>query len=140
MYKILLVEDDKETANFVKSGLELEEMSVDVAVDGQDGYEQFQRNEYDLVLLDLEMPRMNGEELVIKIRNINPYIDIIVYTNYSQFADIKKLVNLGINGYVNKGPEADLGELINIVKSKLEPINEDAMKILINGTDVMKVN
>ncbi|MCI8506825.1 MAG: response regulator [Lachnospiraceae bacterium] len=140
MYKILLVEDDRETASYVKSGLELEEMTVDVAVDGQDGFECFQKNEYDLVLLDLEMPRMNGEELVIKIRNINPYIDIIVYTNYSQFADIKKLVNLGINGYINKGPEADLRELINIVKSKLEPINEDAMKTLINGTDVMKVD
>lgn len=140
MYKILLVEDDKETAAFVKSGLELQEMMVDVAVDGQDGFEQFQKNEYDLVLLDLEMPRMNGEELVIKIRNINPYIDIIVYTNYSQFADIKKLVNLGINGYINKGAEADLKELINIVRSKLEPISEDAMKILINGTDNMKAD
>lgn len=138
MYKILLVEDDMKTASFVKSGLELEEMVVDVAADGQVGFEYFQKNAYDLVLLDLEMPRMNGEELVVKIRNINPYIDIIVYTNYSQFADIKKLVNLGINGYVNKGPEADLRELINIVKGKLEPLNEDEMKALINGTDEMK--
>ena len=140
MYKILLVEDNKDTASFVKSALELEEMVVDVAVDGQDGFEHFQKNEYDLVLLDLEMPRMNGEELVIKIRNINPYVDIIVYTNYSQFADIKKLVNLGINGYVNKGSEADLRELLNIVKEKLEPINEDVMKGLINGTDIMKAD
>ena len=140
MYKILLVEDDEETAGLVKRGLELEDMIVDVAIDGQDGFEHFQKNEYDLVLLDLEMPRMNGEELVIKIRNINPYIDIIVYTNYSQFADIKKLVNLGINGYVNKGSEADLRQLIRFIKSKLEPINEDEMKILINGTDMMKAD
>ena len=140
MSKILLVEDDEETAGLVKRGLELEDMIVDVAIDGQDGFEHFQKNEYDLVLLDLEMPRMNGEELVIKIRNINPYIDIIVYTNYSQFADIKKLVNLGINGYVNKGSEADLRQLISFIKSKLEPINEDEMKILINGTDMMKAD
>lgn len=140
MYKILLVEDNHETAAFVKSGLELHEMMVDVAVDGQDGFEHFQKNEYDLVLVDLEMPRMNGEELVVKIRNSNPYIDIIVYTNYSQFADIKKLVNLGINGYVNKGPEADLNELVGMVQSKLEPISEDAMKLLINGTDNMKAD
>ncbi len=140
MYKILLVEDDEETAGLVKRGLELEDMIVDIAIDGQDGFEHFQKNEYDLVLLDLEMPRMNGEELVIKIRNINPYIDIIVYTNYSQFADIKKLVNLGINGYVNKGSEADLRQLISFIKSKLEPINEDEMKILINGTDMMKAD
>lgn len=140
MYKILLVEDNKETANFVKMALALEDMSVDIAFDGQDGLEHFMQNEYDLILLDLEMPRMNGEELVIKIRNINPYIDIIVYTNYSQFADIKKLLNLGINGYINKGPEADLKELIDMIKSKLEPMDEDTMKTLINGTDTMKAD
>ncbi len=140
MYKILLVEDDQETAELVKKALELEEMTVDIAIDGQDGFEHFQKNEYDLVLLDLEMPKMNGEELVIKIRNINPYIDIIVYTNYSRYADIKKLVNLGINGYINKGPEADLRELIDIIKSKLEPLTEDEMKTLINGTDIMKAD
>lgn len=140
MYKILLVEDNKETASLVKKGLELEEMIVDVAIDGEDGFEHFQKNDYDLVILDLEMPRMNGEELVVKIRNINPYIDIIVYTNSSQFADIKKLVNLGINGYVNKGSEADLRELLSIVKSKLEPIDEEEMKMLIDGTELMKAD
>ena len=102
MYKILLVEDDEETAGLVKRGLELEDMIVDVAIDGQDGFEHFQKNEYDLVLLDLEMPRMNG--------------------------------------YVNKGSEADLRQLISFIKSKLEPINEDEMKILINGTDMMKAD
>ena len=140
MYKILLVEDNKETADLVKMALEYEDMNVDVAFDGQDGLEHFMKNEYDLILLDLEMPRMNGEELVIKIRNTNPYVDIIVYTNYSQFADIKKLVNLGINGYINKGPGADLKELVNMIKSKLEPMDEDTMKTLINGTDIMKAD
>ena len=140
IYKILLVEDNKETAGLVKKGLELQEMIVDVAIDGEDSFEHFQKNNYDLVKLDIEMPRMNGEELVVKIRNINPYIDIIVYTNSSQFADIKKLVNLGITGYVNKGSEADLRELLSIVKSKLEPINEEEMKMLIDGTEHMRAD
>ena len=84
MYKILLVEDDKETADFVKQGFEIEGIDVDIAYDGVDGYEKYLKSEYDLILLDLEMPRMNGEELLVKIRNINPYIDIIVYTNYQE--------------------------------------------------------
>lgn len=138
MYKILLIEDNKETADYVKQAFELEDMSVDIAYDGQEGYEQYFKSEYDLILLDLEMPKMNGEELLIKIRNINPYIDIIVYTNYSQFGDIKKLVNLGINGYVNKGPEADLSELIAMVKSKLEPMDEETTKFLVNNTEMMR--
>ena len=138
MYRILLVEDDKETADFVKQAFEIEDISVDVAYDGQAGYEQYFKEEYDLILLDLQMPKMSGEELLVKIRNINPYIDIIVYTNYAEFGNIKKLVNLGINGYVNKGPGADLGELVTMVKSKLEPMDEDSMKVLLNDTEVMR--
>lgn len=138
MYNILLVEDEKETAKIVKEALELEEMKVDIAYDGKQGLEFFTQNEYDLVLLDLKMPQMNGEELLIKIRQLNPYIDVIVYTNYSDFADVKKLVNLGINGYVKKGAEAELAELIDIIKSKLEPLDEQEMKNLINMTETMK--
>ena len=137
MYKILLVEDDKETADFVKQGFEIEGIDVDIAYDGVDGYEKYLKSEYDLILLDLEMPRMNGEELLVKIRNINPYIDIIVYTKYGKFGDIKKWVNLGINGYVNKGPKADLSELINMVKSKLEPMDEESMKKLVSSTEII---
>ncbi len=135
MYKILLVEDNRETAEFVRAALELEDMEVETAYDGKVGWSMFQENSYDLVLLDLEMPRMNGEELLREIRRENPYIDIIVYTNYERFGDIKKLVNMGINGYVNKGPSADLQELIDMVKSKLEPMDEEDMTRLIKDTE-----
>ena len=64
-------------------------------------------------------------------------VNIIVYTNYGKFGDIKKLVNLGINGYVNKGPKADLSELINMVKSKLEPMDEESMKKLVSSTEII---
>lgn len=138
MYRLLLVEDNKETAEFVKQAFEMENMAMDIAYDGQEGFEQFFKQEYDLVILDLEMPKMNGEELLIKIRNANPYIDIIVYTNYAEFGDIKKLVNLGINGYVNKGPNAELKELIDMVKSKLEPMDEETVKKLVNSTETMR--
>ena len=51
MYKILLVEDERETANFVKQALELEDMEVETAYDGQEGLDLFRANEYDLLLL-----------------------------------------------------------------------------------------
>lgn len=138
MYQILLVEDDRETVAFVKGGLELEDISVDVAYDGQMGLEKFRNKNYDLVLLDLEMPKMNGEELLREIRRDNPYIDIIVYTNYVQFANVPKLINMGINGYINKGGKADLDELIDMVKEKLEPLSEEEMECLISQTEEMK--
>lgn len=134
MYKILLVEDNRETAEFVKEALKMENMEVEIAYDGQEGLEKFHGGEYDLLLLDLEMPRMNGEELLREVRKENPYIDIIVYTNYERFGDIKKLVNMGINGYINKGPSADLRELISAIKSKLEPLDASDMSCLIHNT------
>lgn len=48
---------------------------------------------------------------------------------------MKKLVNLGINGYVNKGPGADLDELLTTIKEKLEPLSEADMINLIRNTD-----
>lgn len=48
---------------------------------------------------------------------------VIIYTNFSEFADIKALVNIGIDGYVNKGPDSDLQELIDKIKEKLEPFS-----------------
>lgn len=140
MFNILLVEDNRETARYVKEGLEMESMRVDVAYDGKEGLEKFQSHEYDLVLLDLEMPRMNGEQLLKEIRKENPYIDIIVYTNYAQFGNIPKLVNMGINGYINKGATADLEELIDLVKEKLEPLDEQEMKTLISKTEEINGN
>lgn len=138
MYDILLVEDNRETAGFVKEALELEEMKVDVAFDGMDGLKKFENKSYDLILLDLEMPKMNGEELLRKIRKENPYIDIIIYTNYAQFGNVPKLVNLGINGYINKGASADLDELVDFVKKKLEPMDEEEMMRLISQTEELK--
>ncbi len=135
MYRILLVEDNRETAEFVKAALELEDMEVQIACDGKEGLNMFHRESYDLILLDLEMPRMSGEELLREVRRENPYIDIIVYTNYERFGDIKKLVNMGINGYVNKGPSADLQELIDMIKSKLEPMDEEEISCLIQNTE-----
>lgn len=140
MYKVLLVEDEEKTADYVKQALELEKMYVDVAFDGEEGLTFFKKGDYDIIVLDLEMPKLSGENLLIKIRDIDPYIDIIVYTNYAEFGDIKKLVNLGINGYINKGGEADLEELIQMIKCKLEPFDDLTMLNLINSTEEIKVD
>lgn len=134
MYNILLVEDERETAKYVKDAFELEDIQVDIAYDGIEGLDKFHKNDYDLILLDLQMPKMTGEELLKELRKENPYIDIIVYTNFAEFGDIKKLVNLGINGYVNKGTQAELDELIDTVRAKLEPMSEEETERLIRST------
>jgi DNA-binding response OmpR family regulator len=130
--RVLIIEDEVGTARPVKEALELIGISADIAVDGEVGIEMFMKDEYDLVLLDLKMPKMDGEEVLKKIREIKPYVYVIIYTNYSEFANIKALTNIGIDGYVNKGPDADLKELLMIIKGKLEPFSEYEARLLLN--------
>lgn len=126
MSQVLIIEDEIQTAAPVKEALQLEGISADIAPDGETGLKMLDKGMYDLVLLDLKMPGMTGEEVLSQIRKTNPFVDVIIYTNYSEFADIKKLANIGIDGYINKGPNADLSELLEKIKKTLAPL-DDAM-------------
>ncbi len=130
MSQVLIIEDEPATAAPVKEALEIEGIQADIASSGTAGVEMFQEKAYDLILLDLKLPGLSGEEVLNAIRKENPFVTVIVYTNYSDFADIKKLANIGIDGYINKGPEADLDELIDTIKSKLAPMDGDAIDVL----------
>lgn len=132
MSQVLIIEDEFATAKPVKDALALEGISADIATNGISGLEMFETGDYDLVLLDLKMPGLSGEDVLTAIRNKDPFVDVIIYTNYSEFADIKKLTNIGIEGYINKGPEADLEELIVAIKSKLSPLGDDEISALID--------
>ena len=131
MYRILIVEDEKNTADPVKEALELNGFEADVAENGIHALDMFGKKTYDLVLLDLKLPQMTGEDVLRKLRNIDPYVYVIVYTNYSVFEDIKKLTNIGIDGYINKGGSADLNELVQTIKRKLLPLDEIGVKKLL---------
>jgi DNA-binding response OmpR family regulator len=133
MSKILIIEDEINTATPVKLALEIEGIDADIAKDGSEGLTLFGQNEYDLVLLDLKMPGMSGEEVLSEIRKVDPFMDVIIYTNYSDFSEIKKLTNIGIEGYINKGPNAELSELIETIKSKLAPLDEFIVGKLIDS-------
>ena len=131
MNKILIIEDEKMTAEAVKEALELNGMSAEIAEDGIRGIEMVKETEYDLILRDLKMPKLSGEDVLKEVRKIRPYVLVIIYTNFSEFADIKALANIGIDGYVNKGPDADLEELVEMIKAKLEPFSEEDMDAIL---------
>ncbi len=131
MSQVLIIEDEIATAVPVKDALALEGISADIATDGENGLKMFESGDYDLVLLDLKMPGLSGEDVLTEIRSKDPFVDVIIYTNYSEFADIKKLTNIGIEGYINKGPEADLEELVTVIKAKLSPLGNDEISALL---------
>ncbi len=131
MNRVLIIEDETVTAEAVKEALALDDISADIASDGESGLKKLSSNNYDLILLDLKMPGLSGDEVLSEIRKQDPFIDVIIYTNYSEFADIKKLANIGIDGYINKGPKADLSELISAIKEKIAPLNDETISALL---------
>ncbi len=131
MNRVLIIEDEIVTAEAVKEALALENISADIASDGKSGLEKFVSHNYDLILLDLKMPGLSGDEVLSEIRKRDPFIDVIIYTNYMDFADIKKLTNIGIEGYINKGPKADLSELISVIKAKFAPLDDEIISALL---------
>ena len=136
MNKILVIEDEMMTAKNVKAALELNGMETEIAQDGEAGLKLIREKEYDLILLDLKMPKMSGEEVLKEIRKIRPYVFVVIYTNFSDFTDLKVLTNIGIDGYVNKGPDADLQELVDIVKEKLEPFSIENVRTILDNAKI----
>jgi len=116
--KILLVEDDRNFGDVLKSYLEMHDYDVDLAVDGIDGFEQFRRGEYDLCILDVMMPRRDGFTLAKDIRSKNEDIPIIFLTAKTLKEDIVEGFKLGADDYITKpfNSEELLYRIIAILK------------------------
>lgn len=130
---VLLIEDEPKTGEMLKKALETEDINVEWHKDGASALETFEKGKFDLVILDLKLPKMSGDEVLEKIRGIDPYVEVLIYTNYQDPPVMKKLINLGIEAYVNKGPEADLWDTVEAVKKKLDPFSEDEQEDLLNS-------
>jgi two-component system, OmpR family, manganese sensing response regulator len=102
MTKILLVEDDTQLADNVKEWLEREHYNVDVAYDGADGLQLFEHNDYDLSILDWELPSMTGVEICKQIRLMRPKARVIFLTGRGDMHDKLLGYETGVDDYVVK--------------------------------------
>ncbi|MGB3130456.1 MAG: response regulator transcription factor [Saprospiraceae bacterium] len=100
--RILLVEDDRNFGDVLRSYLEMHGFTVDLAVDGIDGFEQFRRAEYDICITDVMMPRKDGFSLAKDIRSKNPEIPIIFLTAKTLKEDVLEGFRIGADDYVTK--------------------------------------
>lgn len=101
MKKILIIEDEKKIRRFLQLELEHEGYSVHTAEDGTEGFEKFQKDYYDLILLDLMLPKLSGEEVCRKIREISE-IPIIILTAKDQILNKVELLDMGADDYLTK--------------------------------------
>ena len=115
--RLLLVEDEKKVSELVVRALRAESYAVDVAEDGLRGWELAQAYEYDLIILDLMLPQLPGEEVLRRIRRTNQRVPILVLTARGATEDKVHNFEAGADDYLTK-PFA-FAELIMRVKALL---------------------
>ena len=100
--RILLVEDDKGIVQFVKKGLVENSFSVEVATNGEEGLNSVLHMKYNLIVLDIMLPKMDGREVLKKIRSMEIQTPVIFLTAKDSESDIVQGLNLGADDYLTK--------------------------------------
>jgi DNA-binding response OmpR family regulator len=100
--RLLVVEDEVRVASFVKRGLEAENYAVDVAADGEEGLHLATSHEYDLILLDILLPKLGGFDVLSKLRARNIRTPVIMLTARSALGDRVQGLDLGADDYLVK--------------------------------------
>jgi DNA-binding response OmpR family regulator len=115
--KILVIEDEGKVANFLKKGLEQSGYEVEIAADGEEGQAKFNAAEFDLVLLDLMLPKVSGWDLIPILRKHKPTVPVIALTAKAAVEDRVQGLNLGCDDYLVK--PFSFAELLARVQAQL---------------------
>jgi len=120
-FSILIVEDEPKVASFVQSGLEENGFTCKIALDGLMGKRMFEAGDFDLLILDINLPYLNGIELCNKIRSINQKIPVIMLTALGTTEDKLSGFDSGADDYLVKPFE--FRELLARIRSLLKRIS-----------------
>ncbi len=134
---ILVVEDEVKVSSFIKQGLEESGYKVQVAFDGQMGLRLASANKFDIILMDVIMPGMNGFEVVKKLRNeLDIHIPVIMLSALDQSDDIIEGLDSGADDYLTK--PFKFGELLARLRavSRRKEIKENTTTNVLKVADI----
>jgi DNA-binding response OmpR family regulator len=137
--KILVIEDEREIRTFLKKSLEAECFIVDTAENGEAGVDLIEHNDYDLITLDYSMPKMNGLEVLQRIRKDKKKVPVLVLSVKSETTTKVDLLNAGADDYLTK--PFSLDELMARVKALLrrpKDVQDDILQIDNLSLDISK--
>lgn len=134
---ILIVDDDVTILTVLKEILQLDGYTVETAATGKEAIEKSETAFFNLSLLDIKLPDMEGTELIIELHKANPEMIKIIITGFPSFDNAVKSLNLGADAYIMKPVNSK--ELLELVGEKIRKqqvasqINEDRVSDWING-------
>lgn len=118
MHKVLVVDDDKVLQQSVKQALQYHHFDVEVADNGKEAVAAVYKDKYDLVVMDVNMPEMDGIEALIEIKKHDPSIIVLILTAYSNVSDAVRAVKEGAFNYLEKPITSD--NLVALIKRALK--------------------
>ncbi len=118
MHKVLVVDDDKVLQQSVKQALEYHHFVVDVADNGKEAVTKVYGQKYDLVVMDVNMPEMDGIEALTEIKKHDPSVIVLILTAYSNVTDAVKAVKEGAYNYLEKPISSE--NLVALIKRALK--------------------
>lgn len=121
MKKILIIEDDPKINRYLQLELQHEGYSIDIAKDGREGVKKWNNHNYNLILLDLMIPKISGEEVCKEIRKTSKIPILILTAKDKTFSKIK-LLDLGADDYITK--PFVIGELFARIRVALRNKND----------------
>lgn len=100
--RILVIEDDQRVGSFIRRGLSADKFLVDLAQDGQSGLDLALSKDYSLIILDLMLPGLTGQEVLARIRKTNRVVPVLVLTARGAIRDKVELFEKGCDDYLTK--------------------------------------
>ncbi len=120
MSKILLIEDEAAIRRVLSKIIteENENYEVEEAADGLEGIDMISKSDFDLILCDIKMPKMDGVEVLEKVKKLKPEIPIVMLSGHGDLDTAVNTMRLGAFDYISKPP--DLNRLLNTVRNALD--------------------
>ncbi len=112
--KLLIVDDEVNFLNSIAQRLELRDFEVTKAINGDEALSAVKKNKFDIALLDLKMPGMDGKQVLENLKREHKYIEVIILTGHGSLESAVECTKLGAYGYLPKPYELD--KLLEVLK------------------------
>ena len=121
--KILVIDDDETIIAVFRAGLKQEGFSVDVATTGKEAIEKSKTNVYNLALIDIRLPDMEGTRLLAEMKETTPKMRKIIVTGYPELQNAIASIQKGADFYITKPTKID--ELVKVIREQLHKQREE---------------